>query len=48
MGRLENIKMIVMCHKAAQIDNRAKAGADTVYINCKNCLTLFSYCNDTF
>ena len=32
-GRQENMKMIVMCHKPAQIVNMARTSAETIYIS---------------
>ena len=32
-GRNENIQMIVMCHKPAQIKNMARTKCDTIFYN---------------
>ena len=47
-GRNKNIQMIVMCHKPAQIDNKARMNCDTIYITNYNGADLFKKFNTTY
>ena len=44
-GRHNNIHMIVMCHKPAQIINTARMSCDTIYSTTDNGAELFKKCN---
>ena len=45
-GRLYNIRMIVMCHKPAQIINTARMSCDTIYLTTYNGADLFKNFNE--
>ena len=46
-GRHNNIQMIVMCHKPAQIDNMSRMNCDTLYTTTYNGPDLFQNFNTT-
>ena len=47
-GRHNNIQMIVMCHKAAQIIKTARMSCDTIYLTTYNGADLFKNFNEIF
>ena len=47
-GRHNNIQMIVICHKPAQIDNMSRMNCVTLYITTYNGPDLFQNFNRTF
>ena len=47
-GRHNNVQLIVMCHKPAQIDNLTRMNCDTLYITTYNGPDLFKHFNKTF
>ena len=47
-GRHYNIKMIVMCHKPAQIINTARMSCDTIYLTTYNGPDLFKNFNEIY
>ena len=47
-GRHSNIKMIVMCHKPAQIINTARMSCDTIYLTTYNGPDLFKSFNEIY
>ena len=46
VGRHDDIQMIVMGHKQAQIFNTARMGCDTIYITTYNGAALFRNFNE--
>ena len=46
-GKNKNIRIIVICHKPAQIDNMARMNCDTIYITTYNGADLFNKFNTT-
>ena len=46
--RHNDIQLIVMCHKAAQIINTARMSCDTIYITTYNGADLFKIFNDIY
>ena len=47
-GRHYNIQMIVMCHKPAQIINKARMSCDTIYLTTNNGADLFKNFNEIY
>ena len=47
-GRHNNIQIIVMCHKPAQIINTARINCDTIYITTYNASDIFKNFNKTY
>ena len=47
-GRHHNIQMVVMCHKPAQIFNRARMSCYTIYITTYNGADLIKNCNEIY
>ena len=48
VGRLQNVQMVVRCHKPAQLNHTTRMSCDTIHLTTYNGVALFSNFNDIY